>query len=127
MLLPVILEPLDCQAHQLGRGAQIPVGVCYVNVSQVSRQGGQAALYDADAERLGLVAEYEHPLLGTLRQFGETVHFSDTPGQIVGPAPRVGEHSREILAEIGVDDAEIDDLKDRGVVTWPDEDYPWRW
>ena len=56
--------------------------------------GGESALYDADAERLGLVTEYEHPTLGLLRQFGETIHFSDTPGQIVGPPPRSGRTAR---------------------------------
>jgi len=89
--------------------------------------GGQSALYDADAERLGLVTEYEHATLGRLRQFGETVHFSETPGQIVGPPPRVGEHSREILEELGVSPTEIDDLKRAGIVTWPDADYAWGW
>jgi len=89
--------------------------------------GGESALYDADAERLGLVTEYEHPTLGLLRQFGETINFSDTPGQIVRPPPRVGEDSREILEELGVSETEMDDLKARGVVTWPDDDYPWGW
>jgi crotonobetainyl-CoA:carnitine CoA-transferase CaiB-like acyl-CoA transferase len=89
--------------------------------------GGESALYDADAERLGLVTEYEHPTLGLLRQFGETINFSDTPGQIVGPPPRVGEDSRQILEELGVSETEMDDLKARGVVTWPDDDYPWGW
>ncbi len=89
--------------------------------------GGQSALYDADAERLGLVTEYEHATLGRLRQFGETVHFSDTPGRIVGPPPHVGEHSREILEELGVSPTEIDDLKRAGIVTWPDDDYAWGW
>ena len=89
--------------------------------------GGQSALYDADAERLGLVTEYEHPTLGLLRQFGETVHFSDTPGEIAGPPPRLGEHSREILGELGLGASEMDELKARGVVTWPDEQYPWSW
>lgn len=89
--------------------------------------GGQSALYDADAERLGLVTEYEHPTLGLLRQFGETVNFSDTPGQIIRPPPRVGEHSREILEELGLSTSEIDDLRTRGIVTWPDADYAWGW
>jgi crotonobetainyl-CoA:carnitine CoA-transferase CaiB-like acyl-CoA transferase len=97
------------------------------NEVAVDVKGGEAALYDADAERLGLVAEYEHPLLGTLRQFGTTVDLSDTPGRIAGPPPRVGEHTREILAELGCSDAEMDELKAAGVVTWPDEGYPWRW
>ncbi|HEV2310933.1 MAG TPA: CoA transferase [Acidimicrobiia bacterium] len=89
--------------------------------------GGEAALYDADAERLGLVTEYEHPTLGLLRQFGDTVLFSDTPGQIAGPPPRVGENSREILEELGLASSEIDDLKARGIVTWPDDNYAWGW
>ena len=89
--------------------------------------GGQSALYDADAERLGLVTEYEHPMLGTLRQFGDTVQFSETPGRILGPPPRVGEHTRAILDELGCTHPEIDELRRAGVVTWPDDDYPWRW
>jgi len=97
------------------------------NEIAVDVKGGEGALYDADAERLGLVAEYEHPLLGTLRQFGNTVDFSETPGQIAGPPPRVGEDTKAILEELGCSEPEMDDLKAAGVVTWPDEDYPWRW
>src|SRR5204862_186284 len=52
--------------------------------------GGQGALYDADAERLGLVGDYEHPIMGNLRQFGELVNFSDTPARVFGPPPRAG-------------------------------------
>ena len=63
--------------------------------------GGEGALYDADAERLGLVVEYEHPIMGTLRQFGELVNFSDTPARVFGPPPRVGEHTLEILEWLG--------------------------
>ena len=97
------------------------------NEIAVDVKGGEAALFDADAERLGLVAEYEHPTLGRLRQFGHTVDFSETPGRIAGPPPRVGEHTREILAELDCSEAEIADLRRSGVVTWPDEEYPWRW
>jgi crotonobetainyl-CoA:carnitine CoA-transferase CaiB-like acyl-CoA transferase len=97
--------------------------------NEVARQvnGGEAFLFDADAERLGLVAEYEHPLLGRLRQFGTTIDFSDTPGHIHGPPPRVGEDTRAILDELGYAGAEMDELKAAGVVTWPDESYPWGW
>jgi crotonobetainyl-CoA:carnitine CoA-transferase CaiB-like acyl-CoA transferase len=84
-------------------------------------------LFDGDNERLGLVTEYEHPLMGRMRQFGNLVDFSDTPGRIAGPPPMVGEHTREILAGLGYDEAEIDELRREGVVTWPspDTDYPW--
>jgi crotonobetainyl-CoA:carnitine CoA-transferase CaiB-like acyl-CoA transferase len=97
--------------------------------NEVARQvnGGEALLFDADVERLGLVADYEHPILGRLRQFGTTIDFSDTPGHINGPPPRVGEDTRAILDELGYSGAEMDDLRAGGVVTWPDESYPWGW
>ena len=97
------------------------------NEIAVDVKGGELALFDADAERLGLVAEYVHPVLGGFRQFGHTVNFSDTPGTIDRPPPRVGEDTREILEELGCDPAEIDALRRAGVVTWPDDDYAWRW
>jgi len=97
------------------------------NEVAVDVKGGETMLFDADNERLGLVEEYEHAILGKLRQFGHTVHFSDTPGEIFGPPPRVGEHSREILTELGVSAKEQDELKQAGVVYWPDDNYVWGW
>ncbi len=58
------------------------------NEVPVDTHGGELALYDADAERLGLVVDYEHPILGAMRQFGHLVNFSETPGRIFGPPPR---------------------------------------
>ena len=86
-------------------------------------QGGVAPLYDADNVRLGLVAEYEHPLYGRTRQFGHLVDFSETPGRIAGPAPLVGQHTREVLDGIGLTQREIDELVAAGVAYEPGEDY----
>ncbi len=36
----------------------------------------------------------------------------------------LGQHTREILAELGYDDATVADYQARGVVSWPDENYP---
>jgi crotonobetainyl-CoA:carnitine CoA-transferase CaiB-like acyl-CoA transferase len=68
----------------------------------------------------GLVADYEHPTYGRFRQFGHLVNFSETPGRIGGPPPRLGEHSRAVLTELGYSTEEIDGLRDRGVTLWPD-------
>lgn len=97
------------------------------NEVSLDNHNGMVGLFDADLERLGMVVEYEHPTMGRMRQFGELVHFSDTPGLIHGPPPRVGEHSRELLEELGFSGKDQDALKARGVVTWPDDDdtAPW--
>jgi crotonobetainyl-CoA:carnitine CoA-transferase CaiB-like acyl-CoA transferase len=97
------------------------------NEVAIDPKGGDLMLYDADNERLGLVTEYEHPTLGALRQFGNTVDFSDTPARPEGPPPRIGEDTREILAWLGHDDARMIELKDRSIVTWPDEHYAAAW
>jgi crotonobetainyl-CoA:carnitine CoA-transferase CaiB-like acyl-CoA transferase len=84
---------------------------------------GETILFDDELERLGLVTEYEHPLLGRVRQFGNLITFSDTPGKQERAAPMLGQHTREILAELRYDEAAIDDYHARGIVAWPDQDY----
>ena len=48
-----------------------------------------------------LVLDVPHPGAGTVRMTGFPVKFSSTPCDIVRPAPRLGEHTEEVLAEIG--------------------------
>jgi crotonobetainyl-CoA:carnitine CoA-transferase CaiB-like acyl-CoA transferase len=91
----------------------------------VDTNDGDAVLHDADNERLGLVAEYPHPVLGRMRQFGTLIDFSDTPTGPYGPPPLVGEHTRRIMERLGYSGAEIDDLLAQGVVYEPGEDYRW--
>jgi crotonobetainyl-CoA:carnitine CoA-transferase CaiB-like acyl-CoA transferase len=86
---------------------------------------GETILFDGELERLGLVAEYEHPLLGRVRQFGNLITFSDTPCRQERAAPMLGQHTREILAELGYDESAVEDYRARGVVRWPDADYPY--
>jgi crotonobetainyl-CoA:carnitine CoA-transferase CaiB-like acyl-CoA transferase len=68
----------------------------------------------------GLVADYRHPEYGRFRQFGELLHLSETPGRIGGPPPRLGEHSLQVLAELGYSRKEMEALRAKGVTTWPD-------
>jgi crotonobetainyl-CoA:carnitine CoA-transferase CaiB-like acyl-CoA transferase len=51
---------------------------------------------------------YEHPTEGTVRTTAPVGDWSATPLSIRRLAPRLGEHSREILLELGLDHAEID-------------------
>ena len=91
----------------------------------VDTNDGEAVLHDADNERLGLVAEYPHPILGQLRQFGTLIDFSESPTGPYGPPPLVGEHTRRIMERLGYSSQEIEDLLTRGIVYEPTEDYRW--
>jgi crotonobetainyl-CoA:carnitine CoA-transferase CaiB-like acyl-CoA transferase len=53
-----------------------------------------------------MVAKTEHPVTGTFHTLGVTVKLSDTPGSVRLPAPRLGEHTREVLGASRRDAAE---------------------
>jgi crotonobetainyl-CoA:carnitine CoA-transferase CaiB-like acyl-CoA transferase len=84
---------------------------------------GETVLFDEELDRMGLVTEYVHPLLGRVRQFGDLITFSETHSGPRRPPPMLGQQTREILSELGYDEDAIDDLRNRGVVTWPGPDY----
>ncbi|MBN9582276.1 MAG: CoA transferase [Afipia sp.] len=55
-----------------------------------------------------LIAEFDQPTVGRVRQPKPAAIFEVNKAEIGGPAPRVGEHSRAVLRELGYSDAEID-------------------
>jgi crotonobetainyl-CoA:carnitine CoA-transferase CaiB-like acyl-CoA transferase len=63
-----------------------------------------------------LIAEFDHPDIGRVRQPKPAARFDRTPAQIPGPAPRIGEHSASILAELGFGAAEIERLATEKIV-----------
>ncbi|MGA7862678.1 MAG: CoA transferase [Stellaceae bacterium] len=63
-----------------------------------------------------LIVELNHPDIGLVRQPKPAARFDRTPARIQGPAPRIGEHSAAILAEIGLEPAEIKRLATEKVV-----------
>jgi crotonobetainyl-CoA:carnitine CoA-transferase CaiB-like acyl-CoA transferase len=65
------------------------------------------------------IASYEHPVVGRIEAGGLLFDFSETPGTLWGPAPVVGQHSREILADLGYQKEEIDDLVAARIVADP--------
>lgn len=66
-----------------------------------------------------MVREYVHPVLGTLKTVSQPIRFAGSRMPIRKPAPMLGEHSKQILQEIGMTQAEIDTLSSQQVVrTW---------
>ena len=64
----------------------------------------------------GMVVDLVHPEAGATRALGCPIHFSGTPTAITRPAPRLGEHTREVLREHGYTDGDIDAFVAAGVV-----------
>jgi crotonobetainyl-CoA:carnitine CoA-transferase CaiB-like acyl-CoA transferase len=63
-----------------------------------------------------LITELDHPDIGLIRQPVPAARFDRTPARIQGPAPRIGEHSAAILAELGLEVAEIERLAAENIV-----------
>lgn len=72
-------------------------------------------LASAQLQATGFVRETMHPSEGTLRTLATPTRWSATPpARSLRPAPRLGEHTREVLAEAGCDEAQIERMIARG-------------
>ncbi len=91
--------------YRLLERAGVPCGVLYT-LDQV--------LEDEHVRARGVVRELEHTKLGRVKAVGSPVRLSRTPLRLERAGPLLGEHTREILEELGVPDA--DELERSGVV-----------
>ncbi len=83
--------------------------------------GGPVLRYDetlADPHVLerDMVVDLDHPIIGPMRTVGTGARFSGLDYRVRGPAPWLGQHSAEVLAEYGLGDDEVARLFDDGVI-----------
>jgi crotonobetainyl-CoA:carnitine CoA-transferase CaiB-like acyl-CoA transferase len=64
----------------------------------------------------GFITEQAHPRAGRFKTVATPVKLEKTPGTIRTPAPLLGEHSRDVLAEAGFTPAEIESLAARRII-----------
>lgn len=62
---------------------------------------------DPQINHNGTVIEIDHPSCGRLRQARHAAAFEETPATIRRPAPRLGEHSEEVLRELGYENERV--------------------
>jgi crotonobetainyl-CoA:carnitine CoA-transferase CaiB-like acyl-CoA transferase len=67
-------------------------------------------------EIIAELPEAEHPLGGAYKVIPPPVRFSATPASVRRPAPQVGEHTAQVLAEAGLTEAQIAALAEAGVL-----------
>ena len=74
------------------------------------------ALEHPQTRARGMVVDLVHPEAGPTRAIGCPMHLSETPAEVTRAAPRLGEHTREVLREAGFADRDIDRLFEEGAV-----------
>jgi len=71
---------------------------------------------DAQVRHMGMVRDVEQPGLGSVRMLGFPFAVGGSRPPVRRPAPRLGQHTREVLAELGVSASEIERLAALGAV-----------
>ncbi len=98
-----------------------PTAVWLERLEQAGVPAGPILTYDqvfADphVRQRDMVVEVEHPRAGRTRLPGIPYKLSATPPRVRRPAPTLGQHTVEVLRELGYDEPAIRDLQDRKVV-----------
>ena len=104
---PALLEQLSPRFKQktsgewlaLFEGAGVPAGPV-LSIKEM--------LHHPQTRARSMVPRVQHPVAGEVQTVGLPVKFSATPGEVARAAPLFGQHTREILAELGYRPAEID-------------------
>ncbi len=65
---------------------------------------------DPQARARDMIVELDHPTAGKVETLGHPVKFSRTPGSVERASPLLGQHTKEVLSELGFDSSEIDAL-----------------
>ncbi len=87
--------------------AEVTIGPIY-DISQV--------LEDPHFIEREIVADYPDPDMGRFPMHHVVPRLSGTPGSIRTPAPKLGQHNRELLREVGVDEKQYAELLSGGIV-----------
>jgi CoA:oxalate CoA-transferase len=76
----------------------------------------EAVFQDPQIQAQQMFLDVPHPGHGMVRMLGFPIKLSATPCQVHRPAPALGQHSDEILAELDYSEAERDSLRQEGVI-----------
>jgi crotonobetainyl-CoA:carnitine CoA-transferase CaiB-like acyl-CoA transferase len=111
-LTPLIAERLEKRPSadwiREFEAAGVPVG-------PVNKIGDMLA--DEQVRARDMVVEVDHARAGRVKALGHPIKFSDTRGEVKRAAPLLGQHTREVLGELGYSAARIDELVGEGAIS----------
>jgi Predicted acyl-CoA transferases/carnitine dehydratase len=88
-----------------------PLDICVTKVKNIKE-----ALEDEQMNHRGMIIEMEHPVEGKIKSVGFPVKFSEQPYTVRMSPPTFGQHTDEVLQEVGYTPETIKELRDKGVV-----------
>jgi formyl-CoA transferase len=71
---------------------------------------------DPQFQALGSLVRVPDPELGSVLMQNVIFRLSETPGRIASAGPALGQHTEEVLAEIGIDADQVAELRRQGAV-----------
>ena len=74
------------------------------------------AFDDPQVKAREMLLQVDHPVEGRIPQLGFPVKFSGTPARISSAPPVHGQHTSQVLGELGLSAAQIQDLAARAVI-----------
>lgn len=75
----------------------------------------EEVMNDPQVQFSGIIQEVEHPTAGTIKVIAAPITFSETPASIRRPPPVLGQHTEEILGEIGYTKEDMQVFQDEGL------------
>jgi len=111
-LTPLIAERLEKRPSadwiREFEAAGVPVG-------PVNKIGDMLA--DEQVRARDMVVEVDHARAGRVKALGHPIKFSETRGEVKRAAPLLGQHTREVLGELGYSPQRIDELVREGAIS----------
>ncbi|MBP1933888.1 CaiB/BaiF CoA transferase family protein [Ammoniphilus resinae] len=101
--------------------AEHPTSYWVEKLDEAGVPGGPVYTYDQTLndphiQARDMIVEMQHPKLGDIKTIGIPIKFSKTPLQIRTPAPWLGQHTNQVLQDLGLSEEEVKELYQEGVV-----------
>ena len=71
---------------------------------------------DPQTQAREMVPETDHPVAGRVQTIGPPIKFEATPGRVADPAPLHGQHTDDVLRELGYSDGDIESMVEQKAI-----------